>query len=171
MNLPSILQTKKFKWLVLGLSATVVLLLVFQLGMFVGYRKAAFTFRWGENYHRVFGGPKEGFLKGLESQDFINGHGTAGEVLSVSNNSLVVKGQSNVEKVITVDGTTVIRKGWQTLNFSELKAGDRIVAIGAPKEDGSVAASFIRVFDPAEPFGPGPGPMPMPGQSFPNLNK
>jgi len=169
MNLNTFFQSKKFIWLAGGIFSAIILLLVFQLGMYVGYRKAAFSFRWGDNYHRVFGGPKEGFLRDVGGRDLINGHGMAGEILSISGQDLVVKGPDNVEKAISASDTLVVRKGWQTLKFSDLKVGDRIVAIGAPKDDGSVSANFIRVFDPTEPFGPEPPGGPRP--ALPDLNK
>lgn len=160
MKIAEFFQNKKFKWTLLALGALAMLLLVFQLGVYVGYRKAAFTFRWGDSYHRVFGGPKEGFFREFEGRELINGHGTAGEILSLAGQSAVVKGPDNVEKAVSFNDSTVIRKGWQNLKPADLKAGDRVVVIGSPKEDGSVAASFIRVFDPAGPVKPGPGPMP-----------
>lgn len=171
MNIQAFFQSKKFIWLVGGILAAIVLLLVYQLGMYVGYRKAAFTFRWGDNYHRVFGGPKEGFLRDFGGRDLINGHGMAGEILSINGQSLVVRGPDNVEKAVSVSDTMVVRKGWQTLKFSDLKVGDRIVAIGTPKDDGSVTANFIRVFDPAEPFSPGLRLTPAPYPILPGINK
>lgn len=166
MKIAEFFQNKKIKWVMIGLGALAVLLLVFQLGLYVGYRKATFTFRWGDSYHRVFGGPKEGFLRNFGGRELINGHGTVGDILSITGQSMVIKGPDNVEKVVSISDSTVIRKGWQNLKFTDLKVGDRVVVIGSPKDDGSVSANFIRVFDSDQAIGIGPRPVPVPEKPF-----
>ena len=72
------------KWVIIGLAGFVVLVLVFGAGVKVGTLKARYSYRWAENYHRNFGGPRGGFLGDLKSfpqGDFINGHGVFGEII------------------------------------------------------------------------------------------
>ena len=50
------------KWIIIGVAIFVVIVLIFGAGMFVGGMKARFSYRWAENYHENFGGPRGGFL-------------------------------------------------------------------------------------------------------------
>jgi hypothetical protein len=146
------------KWIIVGLLAIVVLVLVFGLGVFVGEKKAKFSYHWAENYHRMFAGPKAGFLGNLRMppfppfDEFIEGHGTFGEIIKIEGNNLVVKGRGNVEKVIVVTEKTVIKSGRKDIKFSDLKIGDMIVIIGSSKEKGQIEAKLIRVFPPKSSF-------------------
>jgi hypothetical protein len=146
------------KWITVGLLAIVVIVLVFGLGVFVGEKKAKFSYLWAENYHRMFAGPKAGFLGNLKMppfppfDEFIEGHGTFGEIIKIEGKNLVVKGRGNVEKVIIVTEKTVIKSGREDIKFSDLKIGDMIVIIGSPNDKGQIEAKLIRVFPPKTGF-------------------
>src|SRR3989338_5090536 len=78
-------QSKRFTaviWIIAGLA---VLFFVFRLGVIVGYKKASFSYRWGENYQKNFGGPRRGFLGGFFSdrKDFIDSHGAFGQIIKI----------------------------------------------------------------------------------------
>ncbi len=160
MNLQNLFQSKKFKWLIGIIGSLIILLLVFQLGMFVGFRKAGFSYRWGDNYHRAFGGPKGGFLDDFQGRDFINGHGTAGTIAKIESSSLIIKDQGSVEKIINIANDTSIKQGMADKKLSDLKVDDRVVVIGSPKNDGSIDAKIVRVFDANSPAPMPPGPLP-----------
>lgn len=141
-------KTKMFLKLLIALGVLIVLLVDFQLGMFVGFRKANFAFRWADSYHRNFGGPRGGFLRDFEGKDFVNGHGIVGSIVKIDGATIIIKSRDNIEKTITTsDATTTIKKGLDTAKTSDLKIDDRIVVIGTPKDDGSVEAKMIRIFD------------------------
>jgi hypothetical protein len=146
------------KWIIVGVLSIVVLVLVFGLGVFVGEKKAKFSYLWAENYHRMFAGPRAGFLGNLRMppfppfDEFIEGHGTFGEIIKIEGNNLVVKGRGSVEKVIVVTEKTVIKSGREDIKFSDLKIGDMIVIIGTPNEKGQIEAKLIRVFPPKSSF-------------------
>jgi hypothetical protein len=143
------------KWIIVGLLAIVVIVLIFGLGVFVGEKKAKFSYLWAENYHRMFAGPKAGFLGNLKMppfDEFIEGHGTFGEIIKIEGNNLVVKGRGNVEKVIVLTEKTVIKSGREDIKFSDLKIGDMIVIIGSPNDKGQIEAKLIRVFPPKTGF-------------------
>ncbi len=161
MNIQNFFQSKYFKWVLVSIGALILLLLVFQAGVFVGFRKAGFSFKWGDNYHRAFGGPRNGFLRDFEGRDFISGHGTAGTIAKIDANSFVIKDQSGVEKIVNFDSSTSIKKGNVDVSFKDIKVDDRVVVIGTPKDDGSIEAKIIRVFD---------GALPPPHPDF-NFNK
>ena len=131
--------------------ALIAALLIFQLGMFVGFRKASFSYGWGDNYNRIFGGPTGGMMRDFSGKNMMNGHGTAGSVVSVDASGLVIKGTDGVEKVITVTDKTSVMMGRTALKTTDLKAGDAVVIIGRPQNDGTVSAEIIRVFAAAPP--------------------
>lgn len=138
-------QSRQFTiitWIVAGL---IVLLLVFKAGVMVGYRKASFSYRWGENYHRNFGGPKNGFFAGFAGRDFIESHGTFGQIIKINGSMLVVKGRGDAEKIIVVKDDTMIRNGMDVASLNDLKVNDYIVTIGEPNAQGQIEAKLIRV--------------------------
>jgi len=159
MNLLKIFQPKEsetFKKIIWGIVIFIIMLLIFQLGVFVGYRKAKFSYKWGDNYHRAFGGPRGGFLRGFEGKDFINGHGISGAIANINGNDLIIKGRDGIEKIISATDATLIKRGGTDIKLSDLKIDDMIVVIGSPKDDGTIEAKIIRIFN-SENMPPAPG--------------
>ncbi len=150
MDFNKFFQSKKFKMVLVGIGALVVLLMVFKAGVFVGYKKANFSYSWGENYQRNFGGPRGEFLgdfrHGFGDKDFINSHGTFGSIIKIDGSTLIAKGSDNVEKTILVSDKTTITSRRETIKVSDLKVDDRVVIIGSPNEQGQIEAKLIRVF-------------------------
>ncbi len=138
------------KWIIIGLAGFVVVVLIFGIGMFVGGMKAKFSYRWAESYHKNFAGPKNGFLGDwrvlLPPGDFIESHGTFGEIIEIEGNTLIVKGREDIEKVVLVGEKTIIKLGRKNIKISDLKVDDRVVIIGSPNEQGQIEASLIRLF-------------------------
>lgn len=147
MKLNNLFQSKNFKISLFGLGALIILLLVFQLGVFVGFNKAKFSFKWGDNYHKNFGGPRNGFLRDFEGKDFVGGHGTPGTIAKIDGNNIIIKDPRGMEKIVAITDKTAIKKGMTDLKPSDLKINDRLIIIGAPRDDGSIEAQLIRIFD------------------------
>ena len=150
MDFNKLFQSRGFKiatWIVAGL---ILFLLIFRLGMAVGYKKAAFSYRWGENYHRNFGGPRGGFAGDfLKDRMYIESHGVFGKVVNVDGNTIVVKGLDDVEKIVLVKEDTVITRFRESIKISDLKTDDPIVVIGNPNDTGQIEAKLIRVMPPS----------------------
>ncbi len=164
---PTIIAIFRSRWFVLALKIFVGLvaaLLIFQLGMFVGFRKANFSFSYGDNYHRTFGGPAGGFMRGFEGKDFMNGHGTAGVIAAVNDDGIVINGSDGMEKMVAISKKTSIIKGHAALKAADLHLGDLVTVIGRPQNDGTVSAEIIRVFGP--PMLPPPGNLPLPPLNY-----
>ncbi len=145
------------KWIIIGLLAVVVILLVFGLGVLIGERKAKFSYRWAEQYHKMFAGPRQGFFEDWRSfprGEFIEAHGTFGEIIEMKENEFVIKGRGDVEKVILITDKTVIQKGREKVKKDDLKIGNFVVVIGSPNEEGKIEAKMIRII----PFLPGEFP-------------
>lgn len=153
MNINKILtmiKSKKILHVIVVILGLALLLGTYSVGMAVGFRKAKFSFAWGENYHKNFGGPRGGFLRDAErdfsGSDFIDAHGTFGQIIKKDGDLIIVKGKDNIEiSVITGDKTT-INKSRKSINALDLKIDDRIIIIGDPNNQGQIEAKFIRVF-------------------------
>ncbi len=151
MDINKIINFLKSKIFITGIAVLFGLALlvgVFSVGVFVGFHKAKFSYAWGENYHRNFGGPRGGFFKQLKGdftgRDFIDAHGTFGQVIKIDSTSLVVKGRDNVEKIVLIKNDTEIRGSKDNLQISDLKVDDYVTVIGSPNDQGQIEAKFIR---------------------------
>jgi len=139
----------RLKWFILGFCGLFIILLILGLGIFIGSSKARFSYRWAENYHKNFGGPRGGFMgdwRGFPGGDFIEGHGAFGEIIKINDSDLVIKGRNDIEKVILITKDTVIKKGRKTIKKEDLKVGNAITVIGSPDNEGRIEAELIRVF-------------------------
>lgn len=143
-------QSKVFKRVTLGVAAFIILLIVFGLGTFVGFRKANFSYRWGENYHQNFAGPRGGFFGDFGGKDFINAHGVIGQIIKIDGSTIIIKGMDNIEKIILIKDDTIIERLRETLKPANLKIDDTVVVIGQPNDAGQIEAKFIRLM-PAPP--------------------
>ncbi len=143
------------KWIIIGLLAFVVILLVFGLGVLIGERKAKFSYRWAEQYHKMFAGPRQGFFGNWRSfprGEFIEAHGTFGEIIEMKEKDFIIKGSEDVEKVILISDKTVIQRGRENMKKEDLRIGDFVVIIGSPNEEGKIEAKVIRVFGGGKPI-------------------
>ncbi len=138
------------KWIIIGLIGFVVLILVFGAGVKVGTIKAKHSYRWAENYHRNFGGPRGGFfgdLKNFPQDEFTNAHGVFGSIIKIEGNTIIAKAKDDVEKTVLVSDDTIIQKGRERVKLADLKADEEIVIIGSPNDQGQIEARIIRVFE------------------------
>ena len=140
------------KWAVIIIAGFVIVVSAFGLGVFVGGLKAKFSYQWAENYEKNFAGPPKGFFNDFKRfpfppPDFMEGHGIIGEIISVKDKSVAIKGKDGVEKVIVLNDDTVIRNKGAAVKKEDLKTGDYIVVIGAPNDEGQIEAKLIRIFN------------------------
>jgi len=152
MNFQDYFKSKYFKPTLYIIGGLAVLLLVFQAGMFVGFRKASFSFGWGENYYRNFGGPRQGFFRDVRGDDLISGHGIAGTIIKIDSKSIIMKDGAGVERIVNTNDQTDIRNGRDQVILKDLRADDRIVVLGNPEQDGSITAKMIRIFNSNQPM-------------------
>lgn len=141
-------QSNLFRLAIGCLVGIVIILLVFKAGTIVGFKKAGFSFKWADNYHRNFAGPKKGFAGGFGDREFMNANGVFGQIIKIDGTVLTVKGQNDVEKIILADDKTVIKNLQETLKLADLKVGDFVVVIGDANDAGQIAAKLIRIMPP-----------------------
>jgi len=145
MNQKDFFRSKLFKKILYGVGGAVLALLVFQAGIFVGYRKAAFSYRWGDSYYHAFGRSRRDFHGMFPREDFLDAHGVAGKILKIALPTLVIEGKDTIEKVVVVRDDTLIRRFRDTLHPSDLKPDDFVVVIGSPNQEAQIEAKLIRL--------------------------
>jgi hypothetical protein len=145
-------ESKIFKIILWGILGFIVLLIVFKAGMAVGFKKASFSYKWGENYHRNFGGPKKGLLEDFSGRDFLEGYGTFGQIIKIDDLTLVIDGRGDMEKIILIKEDTVIKRFRDNIKLSDLKVDDYVTVIGEPNEEGQIQAKLIRLSPPRPPM-------------------
>lgn len=147
-DLKEFAKSQTFRGIIIGVLVVVVALLIFQAGTFVGYRKAAFSYHFGDNYYRAFGdrGPKP-FNIPLRG-GLVGAHGTVGKVVSIDLPTFVVADRGNVEKIVLINNDTVIRHFDGTITPDNLKVDDFTVVLGSPNDNSQIEATLIRVLPP-----------------------
>lgn len=153
MNSNAILQSKTFRNVLYVIGIVLAALLIFRAGISVGYRKANFSYRWGENYHRNFGGPRGGFMRGMRGDDFANPHGAFGKIIKLELPQITIQDR-DAEKIVIVDDNTVIRRFRDTVEPKDLRLDDFVVVVGSPNGQGQVEAKLIRLMPPPPDLAP-----------------
>ena len=144
-------NSKVFIISMISVASLILLLLVFRLGVFVGFEKARFSYKWSDNYYRNFDGPRNNFNEMMPSpfsfngDRFMNAHGVFGEIIKVDTNSIVIKDKNNIEKVVSIGSDTSIREFKKDIKITDLKINDKVVVIGEPDSTGNIIAKFIRI--------------------------
>jgi len=145
------LDSKLFKGIILGIGGLLILIFIFNLGVLVGMKKAEFSFRWAEQYHRNFGGPQGGIFGEFMDKDreFANANGVFGQIIKINDGSLTIKDKnlasSTAEKIILVNEKTIIVCQKKNIKLSDLKIDDNIVVVGEPNDNGQIQAILIRI--------------------------
>lgn len=104
---------RKLVFIIIGVAGV---LLVFQAGLAVGERKAAF-----------------------------NHHGLAGRVISLSPPNFLVSGPDGVERLVLTTTSTEFSRFHERVSFGDLHQGDAVVILGMPTTNGEVGARFVRI--------------------------
>jgi hypothetical protein len=104
-------------------------------GVHLGYEKASFSSRLGDNYRQVFG----------PSRNLPGAFGATGKVLKINLPIILVSSPDNVEKSVLISTTTVIRKFRDSDDLADIKVGDNVAVIGTPNDKGEIEAKFIRI--------------------------
>lgn len=146
------LRSHKFKIAAISVGSFILVLFIFALGVAVGIHKARFSNKFAQNYERNFmgqkgmkGGPM-GFFGNFSGREFRNAHGIAGTIISISDNSVIIKDRDERENNISVNDRTFIKRGKDNIKITDLKNDDRVIVMGRPGDSGMIEADLIRVF-------------------------
>ena len=138
-------QSNVVSKIILILAALLVILLIFQAGIMVGYRRGFFASNWNGAHGQIMDEPDSIFAPFVHDSDDINPHGAVGNIVSVRLPSILIKGPNSAEQVITISSTTAIRFIHSNASTSDLVPGNQVIIIGEPKDNGSISAAFIRI--------------------------
>jgi len=142
------LQSKTFTGVLFGIGLAAVAVMIFQAGIWIGYKKASFSFRQGDNYYRTIGGMGGQFAPGLPHGDFTGAHGSAGRIVEISLPTFIIEDMDGSEKVVLVKDDTAIRRFHEDIGPEELQPDDFAVVIGSPDEQSRIGARLIRLLPP-----------------------
>ncbi len=149
MDITTIIESDKFTKALIGVGLVVAALVIFEAGMYVGVHKTEFSLQEGDEFYRVFDpGAGPGALFG---SDFTTAHGAAGKVISVSLPTFVVEQTNNTEKVIAVTDDTQIRSFRDATSSGAIRAGNFVIVIGEPDQNGRIDATLVRLVPPPPP--------------------
>ena len=154
MDIKQLFQSKVLKFVLWGIGIIIVLLVTFKAGEFIGFNRAEFSYRWGENYYRSVAGPKQGIPEKIRGQDFLMGHGILGSIIKISSSTLTIKDQDGTEKEILISDKTAVRSFRNEISASDLKIDDQVTIIGSPNNAGQIEAKLIRILPPMPPVEP-----------------
>jgi len=141
----SFTKSRGFKNLLISLLSLVIAIFIFHAGMIVGYHKAGFSYRMGDNYLRTMEGPGRGMMGDMFRKDFSPAHGAVGKIVSVQFPTFVVLGPDNVEKVVRISSSTQIRKFRDVASTTDLAVDDAVVVLGSPNDTSEIEAKLIRI--------------------------
>lgn len=144
------IRSRTFMSIIIGVFALALLAIVFSAGAMVGARKARFSYEWGDNYHRNFAGPRNGFLFGPRDLEFMEVHGVAGQLMQIDGSVLLINGRNDRERTVITSNGTIIKRFNETVGLSTLQNGEMLVIIGEPDNQGQINAKFIRVIPPLQ---------------------
>lgn len=143
MNLPTNpFMTPRNRMIAIIVGSLVLVLLVFQAGISVGYHKARFSYDSGNRMYRVIQGnerPGEPFFNAETA------HGATGRVVSVNLPEFLIASPDNVEKTIRVSSSTIVRKFRTQGVTGDIHVDDYALVLGDPDMSGRIQAKFIRV--------------------------
>lgn len=149
-------QSKKLRILIGVLFVLGIILFIFQAGVFVGYKKALFSGRLGDNYYRgLEGGEENGNMNFLDfnAGNLPSANGASGSILKISLPNILIADKDGVEKTILVTDDTIFREFRNDISATDLKIGDLVVVVGSPNDNGEIQANLVRVLPPP-PFSP-----------------
>jgi uncharacterized membrane protein len=140
------LESRKVRAVLWILGGLVVLVVVFGLGITVGYDRAGFASGFDRNYFRIFFGAPPGGPVGLMAPPMpVATHGVVGTVIDLGTSTISVKDQQGNEQSVAVSSDTDIRNGNGNIMIGDFVVGDQIAVIGEPNGDGQIDAHFIRI--------------------------
>ena len=139
-----VVKSNKFTKSLYAIGGIIIILLIFQAGVFVGFKKAEFSNRWAGKFRETFGSRNFGHMK-MMGGDYLTSHGAVGKIIKIELPKIFIIGADNVEKSVVIDDDTLIRVMRENIFSTSLKTGDDIIIIGSPNNSGEILAKLVRV--------------------------
>jgi uncharacterized membrane protein len=147
------LESKIVRAILWILGGLIILVVVFGLGITVGYDRAGFASGFDQNYYRNFyGAPPGGAMGSVAPPMQVAIHGVVGTVIDLGTSTISVKNQQNNEQSVAISSGTDIRSGDSNTTIGNVAIGDQIAVIGEPNSEGQIDARFIRILSASSPI-------------------
>lgn len=145
-DIKSFAESKNFKKLIYAIGIVFIIVLIFQLGMIAGFRKASFSNDWGNNYERNFGPMRKAppFMRD-NLREMPNAHGAIGKIIRIEFPNIVVLDKDQTEKVVVIKDDTNILERKDKVTKDNLVVDQFIIVIGNPNNQGQIEAKLIRI--------------------------
>lgn len=131
-----------------AIAILIIVLGIFQAGIFVGYRKAAFSYSLGDRYYRAFDHNNQKGPNPFDDKELLGGNGAVGAIIRVNLPTFVVSTPDNVEKIVRINDATLIRQFKDTASTTNLQVGQHVVVLGSPNTQAEIEAKLIRLLPP-----------------------
>ncbi len=154
----NLMKNKLTKPILTIILSLIVLIFVFQAGMSIGLRKASFSYGFGDNFYKNFGGQRPDFRKGMmngfgngmmdgsfNGEMMPSGYGVSGKVIKINGSNIVVEGSDNIERIVLTNKDTLIRQFRNNGTTTDIKIDDNIIVVGSPTQNGEITAKLIRI--------------------------
>lgn len=147
---PSPQPRSSMRWLIPTLGAIAAIGIGLIGGIAIGQNTASahaspsgFARQFGSGAAAGGAGNGGGTGQGFGGRGFAAGGFTSGTIVSISGNKLVVKSATGTDVTVTTTSSTTVTKQ-QTVKLSDLRAGERVTAIGTPSgSNGSITARSV----------------------------
>ncbi len=153
MDFKKISESSLFHKAVIVTGLALAAIILFRVGVTVGFHEARESYGMGEDYfYRAVGGHP-----GI-SEEFVGAipgaYGAAGTVMSVTVPTFVVSQPDQTEKIIRMATTTAIRFERTNTTTAAIAPGSFVVVVGTPGANDELDATLIRLLPPPDDFPP-----------------
>lgn len=144
-KIKKLFESKVFTKIIYGVGILIILIIVFSVGISVGFHRASFGQAWTEHYYNNFGMMSARRDLGFGENYFPNAHGASGKILKITLPTMIVQDKDKTEKVVLLADDTDIEKGRNDVTADAINIDDFVVVIGTPNGQGQIEAKLIRV--------------------------
>ncbi|MFN6375545.1 MAG: VanZ family protein [Chitinophagia bacterium] len=131
------------RFLIISISIVTLFLIILTGFYYVEHNRFPIAFGdTDENGQKIFPGYRE--QSNLEKDPCNGGSGT-GKIISLDNNSFVLKRADGIEQRIIILKSTSIKSSIGNLHQSDLKLGDRVTIITGPESDIGMTAELVLI--------------------------
>ncbi len=125
----------------------IVIVLAFKVGVLAGYRKAAFSYQFADNYYKGFRA-KPSMINRIDDDDLPSSYGASGRIIKVDLPRIIIADRDNIEKTILITSSTIIKQYKGDASTTDIHTDDLATVIGAPNSRLEIEAKLIRLLPP-----------------------
>lgn len=139
------------KGILIGVIGTLVVIGIFQAGMFIGFHKALFMMR-GQGRGGL-GGMNAVGKNGMRMMQIAlpasmpEMHGAIGTIKHISLPTFTLTERNNADREVLIGTTTKIRRNREQVNMQNLRVRDNVIIFGQPDDQARIEARLIRIMD------------------------